>query len=127
MIYTARLFLVMYDGQFCQENYLWLTIHKQTLINLAISVISGSVGLSKLLKVGPCRLVPYDEMSFGFLVLVIINASCIIAKGLILSLVLVSVSDGQVDGLNYEFYDLIILWIVICILPHVFLVSTWFL
>ena len=97
------------------------------LINFSISVLSGSLGLSKLLKVGPCRLVPYDEMSFGFLVLVIINASCIIAKGLILSLVLVSVSDGQVDGLNYEFYDLIILWIVICILPHVFLVSTWFL
>ena len=122
MVFSTRIFLLMVS-EIC-NNYSWLLIHKQILVNFSISVISGSLGLSKLLKlkVGPCRLVPYDEMTFGFLVLVIMNASCIIAKGLILTLVLVF-GPSTDYGFHYAIYQHIVLWMVICILPQLFFVS----
>ena len=94
-------------------------------INLAISVLTGILGSSKLLKVGPCRLVPYDKMSFGFIVVAIINASCMIAKGLVLAYALLFGFEGHFGNgrENDDFYHTIVLWIVICILPHIFFVS----
>ena len=70
-------------------------------------------------------MVPYDEMSFGFIVLVIINASCIIAKGLVLAYTLIFGVEEMENGAweNLDFYHTIVLWIVICILPHIFFVS----
>ena len=129
MIFSTRIFLLMLHGSeihshICSsDDYAWLPIHKQILINFSVSVLSGSLGLSKLLKAGPCRLVPYDQMSFGFLALVIINASCIIAKGLILTLVLLFGTITTYGLTDFTFNQSIALWIVICILPHMFFVS----
>ena len=124
MIFTTRILINGNNCGFHDYSWLHIPIYTQMVINLAISVLTGSLGSSKLLKVGPCRLVPYDKMSFGFIVVVIINASCIIAKGLVLAYALLFGFEGLFVNANHVIgTHTIVLWIVICILPHIFFVS----
>ena len=38
-----------------------------------LSVFSAAFGITKYLRAGPCRLIPYDEINFGLSFLLILN------------------------------------------------------
>jgi hypothetical protein len=50
-------------------------------LSFALSVMSAAFGITKFLKVGPCRLLPYGRMSFGLFLVLLNIAACLVGKG----------------------------------------------
>ena len=105
------------ENGFTQFVQIWLEDTK-TLFNFSISVLSASFGISNLLKIGPCRLVPYDKIDFGFFLLILNIATAIIGKGIVFASSLIHITNNDSEAI------LVIKWISICIFPHIFFVST---
>ena len=84
-----------------------------------LSVFSAAFGITKFLKAGPCRLIPYDKINFGLSFLLILNiGSHIIGKGISLA--------GSLTFSQY-FHGYISLavttWICLSLLPQMIFVS----
>ena len=99
-------------------------------ITLSSSVFTATLGISKFLKMGPCRLVP-DEgliggyLNMGFLILMINTASTMMAKGLLLAAIATNDPDGHIFAPTGEITtpllinkEAIGLWVASIYLPH---------
>ena len=93
-------------------------INQQDLffITLAISVFSGSFGIAKFLKIGPCKILPSDKLHFGFALVFLSIATTLCAKACVLALVI----KNRVDS----FVPICFIWICTCVLPQLIFVST---
>ena len=106
------------------ENITWSNIFPTIFtLNFCVSLVSGSLGISKLLKVGPCRLVKYDGLNISFVFIVLSNLACILGKGTMLFTILFGNFVGQ-NNILPSFMKVAMTWTVICTVPHLFLVST---
>ena len=86
-----------------------------------ISVISGSFGMAKFLKLGPCQIVPSQKLHVGFFFLFITMGTTLIAKGWVLGSSLFYVVGESSE--TYDYTTTILSWILICVLPQFMLVS----
>ena len=88
-----------------------------------LSVFSAAFGITKYLRAGPCRLIPYDKINFGLSFLLILSiGSHIIGKGISLS--------GSLSMLeNFQGYISLAVttWICLSLLPQMIFVSNIFL
>ena len=91
-------------------------------IQWTFALHSGSLGITKLLKVGPCRLVRNDTVGFGFFLLVLSNLACIHGKVLLLFTTLYTSDVYGEENLTY-FTNVITIWIILSTIPHLFFVS----
>ena len=83
-------------------------------MTLFLSVFSGSLGMAKFLKLGPCQIVPSDKWHGGFFLVFISIAPTLVGKGLVLAFSLLN---------NESFYvSICLIWIGTCILPQFLLV-----
>jgi hypothetical protein len=91
-------------------------------LNFCVSLLSGSLGISQLLRVGPCRLVKYDGLNIAFVFIVLSNLTCILGKGTVLFTILFGNFVGVKEILP-SFMKVAMTWTVVCTVPHFFLVS----
>ena len=91
-------------------------------MNFCTSLLSGSLGISKLLKEGPCRLLQHDTMGIGFVLLVLSNLACILGKGIILLITLDTTYDEDMLS-SPTFTKVAMIWIIVSTIPHLFFVS----
>ena len=94
-------------------------INQQDLfyITLAISVFSGSFGIAKFLKLGPCKIVPSDKLHFGFVLVFLSIAATLCAKACVLAL--------AINNRDNSFAPICAIWISTCVLPQLIFVSIW--
>ena len=85
-------------------------------VTLAISVFSGSLGIAKFLKLGPCKIVPSDKLHFGFVLVFFSIAATLCAKACVLALAIYNRDDS--------FAPICAIWICTCVLPQLIFVST---
>ena len=98
-----------------ETNFLGITKVDWFWITFFISVFSGSMGIAKFLKLGPCQIVSYNKFHCGFLIIFISIAPTLIGKGLVLAFSLLN---------NKDFYVVIcLIWVSTCVLPQFILVS----
>ena len=90
-------------------------------LNFCVSLLSGSLGISKLLKAGPCRLVPYDGLNIGFVFIVLSNLACILGKGTLLFTILFG-SFVKYKNIS-SFWNVATTCAIAYSVPHIFLVS----
>ena len=84
-------------------------------VTLAISVFSGSLGIAKFLKLGPCKLVPSEKLHFGFVLVFLSIAATLCAKACVLALAIKNRDDS--------FAPICAIWISTCVLPQLIFVS----
>ena len=95
-------------------NYLGISKMDMFWMTLFLSVFSGSLGMAKFLKLGPCQIVPSDKWHCGFFLVFISIAPTLVGKGLVLAFSLLN---------NESFYVTIcLIWIGTWILPQFLLV-----
>ena len=105
------------------ENITWSNIFPTIFtLNLCVSLLSGSLGISQLLRVGPCRLVKYDGLNIAFVFVVLSNLACILGRGTLLFTILFGNFVGQ-NNILPSFMKVAMTWTVVCTVPHFFLVS----
>ena len=111
------------DGNlFSQDEYNFLGINKFSMfgITLFISIFSGSFGMAKFLKLGPCQIVQSDKIHCGFIMVILSIATTLFSKALVLACSLLIVNKTL-----REFYLILcVIWICSCILPQLLFVST---
>ena len=100
----------------------FLGIHKVDMFitTFSISVFSGSFGMAKFLKLGPCQIVPSQDMHCGFAFVMMSMAAALVSKGCVLAFSL-NTADTPYETFTYPITCLI--WISSCILPQFILVS----
>ena len=84
----------------------------------SISVFSGSFGMAKFLKLGPCQIVPSQDMHCGFFFVMMSMATALVSKGCALAF---SLFQMGTDFFTYP--TICLIWISSCILPQFILVS----
>ena len=84
-------------------------------VTLAISVFSGSFGIAKFLKLGPCKIVPSDKLHFGFVLVFLSIAATLCAKACVLAL--------AINNRDDSFAPICAIWISTCVLPQLIFVS----
>ena len=104
-----------------QENFLGIPKTTMFWTTFSISVISGSFGMAKFLKLGPCQIVPSQKLHVGFFFLFITMGTTLVAKGWVLGSSLFYVVRESSE--TYDYVTAIMNWISICILPQFMLVS----
>ena len=72
-----------------------------------------ALGITKFLKVGPCRLIPHNKINLGFFLLTLNIATCLIWKGI----------TTYMAFDHPDIYD-VMLWISVTILPRMAFVSS---
>ena len=100
---------------------------RQTILTLSSSLFSATYGMSKFLRTGPCRLVPYGKFKLGFFLLML-NIACMLGgKAFIITLHnWVRITDDESLGVtNSDGLQLIIRWILASIVPQMLFVSTY--
>ena len=112
----VHLLIVIKLGDFIENNEIVEVWNLQTTITFCLSVLTAALGITKFLKVGPCRLLPYDKINLGFFLLTLNIACCLIWKGIFLGFVLTR-TDVMSDTYS------VMLWISVSILPQMTLVS----
>ena len=88
------------------------------IVTLVSSIISASFGISKFLKVGPCRLVSSGYVSMGFIVLFLNVFSTIVSKGWMLA-----ISQSVVGGFTANDNDDLIKYGMKIVIPMIFLLN----
>ena len=104
------------------RNYNFLGIPKSIMFitTFSISVFSGAFGMAKFLKLGPCQIVPSQNMHCGFFSVMMSMAAALVSKGCVLAFSL------AYKGRSYETFTyptICLIWISSCILPQFILVS----
>ena len=97
-----------------------IAINWQTIVTFSLSVFSAAFGMTKFMSVGPCRLIPYDKINVGFLLVLLSNASCLVGKGFLLA---ASINAGVPDNSTYVIK--IGYWVTLSLLPSLMFVSTY--
>ena len=111
----------LFLGNGSSDDFNFLGIHKSIMFwtTFSISVFSGSFGMAKFLKLGPCQIVPSQNMHCGFFSVMMSMAAALVSKGCVLA---ISLSDKSIyETFTYPVTCLI--WISSCILPQFILVS----
>ena len=100
------------------NEYNFIGIPKFTMfwITLSISVFSGSLGMAKFLKLGPCQIVPTEEWNFGFFLVFFSIATTLVGKSLVLAF---TIGDAK----NNDYIIRCVNWVCSCLLPQLLLVS----
>ena len=102
-----------------QTNFLGIPKTAMFWTTFSISMISGSLGMAKFLKLGPCQIVPSQDMHCGFFFVMMSMAFALVSKGCVLAF---SLADKhEYETFTYPITCLI--WISSCILPQFILVS----
>ena len=92
-------------------------LNRQTIATFCLSILSAALGIAKFLKVGPCRLLPYDKINFGFFLLTL-NIICgLIWKAIFLPLINFFGLGGIPTICS------VMIWISVSILPQMALVG----
>ena len=91
--------------------------HWRTWLPFAVSVVSAAYGMTKFFSIGPCRLLPYDRMGFGFFLVIINIIAYLIGKTWILASA-ITVFERK---LGYAY--IIAVWISVSLLPQTIFVS----
>ena len=102
-----------------QTNFLGISKTAMFWTTYSLSIFSGSFGMAKFLKLGPCQIVPLQNMHCGFFFVMMSMATALVSKGLVLA-------NSLVDKFDYETYEyptICLIWISSCILPQFILVS----
>ena len=96
----------------------------QTILTFSLSVFSAAFGITKFMSVGPCRLIPYDKINVGFLLVLLSNASCLVGKGFLLA---TSINGKGPPGPNStsEYAMKVGYWVSLSLLPSLMFVSTY--
>jgi len=92
--------------------------------------MSAAFGMAKFLKVGPCRLLPYERINFGLFVVLLNIATCLVGKGVSMF----NIEFGRKDCSEtiqtnysksnaYRLNAIVFSWIGINILPQMIFVS----
>ena len=93
----------------------------QTILTFSLSVFSAAFGMTKFMSVGPCRLIPYDKINVGFLLVLLSNASCLVGKGFLLA---ASIKVGGPAGnINRTYGKKVKYWVALSLLPSLMFVS----
>ena len=117
-LYTRNRFLFMGD----ETNFIGIPKTAMFWTTFSISVFSGSFGMAKFLKLGPCQIVPSQNMHCGFFFVMMSMAAALVSKGCVL---VFSLATSEPGG-PYKFFTyptICLIWISSCILPQVILVS----
>ena len=99
-------------------------------VTFSTSVLSASLGISKFLKIGPCRLVSNQGVlggfgNVGFLVLMINVASTLLLKGFLLVVIGKGINPGSRGVFqNFSKIEDILSWIGFCYLPSMLYVCS---
>jgi len=101
-------------GQLNEYNFLGISKFTMFWITFSISVFSGSFGMAKFLKLGPCRIVPSDKWSLGFFLLFLSIATTLVGKSLVLAF---TIGDAK----SNDYIMRCINWICLCLLPQLLL------
>merc|ERR1719490_548420 len=73
-------------GFYRDESFLpGITKGAMTLTTFCISVFTGSFGMAKFLKLGPCQIVPSQNMHCGFFSVMMSMATALVSKGCVLA------------------------------------------
>ena len=108
-------------GLYMDESFLpGITKGVMTLTTFCISVFTGSFGMAKFLKLGPCQIVPSQDMHCGFTFVMMSMAAAFVSKGCVLAFSL-STADSPYKVFTYP--TICLIWISSCILPQFILVS----
>ena len=96
-----------------EENFLGIRKTDMFITTFSISVFSGSFGMAKFLKLGPCQIVPSQDMHCGFFFVFMTMATTLVSKGCVLAFSLTWDSNP-----TYEYSTICLIWISSCILPQ---------
>ena len=99
-----------------ERNFLGIQKWLMFWITFGISVFSGSLGMAKFLKLGPCKIVPSDKFHCGFVLVIFSIATSMVGKGLVLA--------SSLSGEYRDYLIIVLIWICSCILPQLIFVST---
>ena len=98
-------------------------------ITLAVSIFSGSFGIAKFMKTGPCKMVPSTSgfldgfLSLGFPAVVFSVIATCVGKGLLIPVVADGGEDGGPEGGGLIFSK-VAMWMALNLLPQLIYVST---
>ena len=102
-----------------QTNFLGISKGVMFFATISISVFSGSFGMAKFLKLGPCQIVPSQDMHCGFFFVMMSMATALVSKGCVLAFSLFKKYSKE----TYDYPTTCLIWISSCILPQFILVS----
>jgi len=106
---------IFYTGYTNDVNFLGIPRVAMFWTTFSISVFSGSFGMAKFLKLGPCQIVPSQDMHCGFFFVMMSMAAALVSKGCVLAFSL-NTADTPDETFTYPITCLI--WISSCILPQ---------
>ena len=111
----------LFLGNGSSDDFNFLGIHKAIMFitTFSISVFSGSFGMAKFLKLGPCQIVPSQNMHFGFFSVMMSMAAALVSKGCVLAFSLADKYSRE----TFTYPITCLIWISSCILPQFILVS----
>ena len=112
----------LFLGNGSSDDFNFLGIHKSIMFwtTFSISVFSGSFGMAKFLKLGPCQIVPSQNIDCGFFSVMMSMAAALVSKGCVLAFSLAT-TDSSRQFFTYP--TICLIWISSCILPQFILVS----
>ena len=96
-----------------------VAVNLQTILTFSLSIISAAFGITKFMSVGPCRLIPYDKINIGFLLVLLSNASCLGGKGFLLAASIKAGRKGEDYAIKVGY------WVTLSLLPSLMFVSTY--
>ena len=105
-----------------------VAINLQTILTFSLSVISAANGITKFMSVGPCRLIPYDKVNVGFLLVLLSNGACLAGKGFLLGTTWSWVTAGRSttpEDQAAEDARKVGVWVSLSLLPSLMFVSTY--
>ena len=117
MIIIGTLSTNLTMGNTQPEDVVIDVLNQQTIATFCLSILSAALGIAKFLKVGPCRLLPYDKINFGFFLLTLNIVCGLIWKAIFLPLI-IFLRLGQIRTICS-----VMIWISVSILPQMALVG----
>jgi len=112
-----------------EKNFLGIPKTIMFWTSVSISVFSGSLGMAKFLKLGPCQIVPSQKIHCGFFFVFITMGTTLVAKGYVFAFSLNPTGDWRsleyninetVEAYDYNthYTTTIFIWISSSVLPQ---------
>ena len=102
-----------------QTNFLGISKTAMFWTTYSLSIFSGSFGMAKFLKLGPCQIVPSQDIHCGFFFVMMSMAAALVSKGCVLAFSLFEKGPNE----TFTYPTVCLIWISSCILPQFILVS----